>query len=405
MDSLASSINIKMAEQIKTTQVKLVFHQRLGLGTEVRRAEVLGIPSIGDIKSKVALIKPQLDEYKLGWKDEEGNFVRIENDEELGIAITQQQRQAQESQILVIHIIRKMGEEDFGRSGIRMPQEYKKQLRGLERILEGEDVEVVTMMETKTELVAIMKEQPGILFARGIEVKGGSGEVLRVVGARRLLEMAGEEVALLFVPMSSTSDKLEAHLMGQWQAKDGLTFVAFNWRMMMGGATAGWDDGTAGRGKRARGKGPLGFRMREGRLGGHRQWMLRGWAPEGSTKRGLVTRGRRGGWRNGGALGDWRRERGMRGTFSMPGEEGRQRGGARRGWHRMRKGKRGHCFGLKNDQQSGWKWPGGMMEGCLVEEGRTEMKRAMRGKRSCKHVRGEAKVLAGRILEKVAANI
>ena len=45
------------------------------------------------------------------------------------------------------------------------------------------------------------------------------------------------------------------------------------------------------------------------------------------------------------------------------------------------------------------------MEGCLVEEGRTEMKRAMRGKRSCKHVRGEAKVLAGQILEKVAANI
>ena len=45
------------------------------------------------------------------------------------------------------------------------------------------------------------------------------------------------------------------------------------------------------------------------------------------------------------------------------------------------------------------------MEGCLVEEGTTEMKRAMRGKRSCKHVRGEAKALAGRILEKVAANI
>ena len=162
----------------------------------------------------------------------------------------------------------------------------------------------------------------------------------------------------------------------------------------MGGATAGWDDGTAGRGKRARGKGPLGFRMREGRLGGHRQWMLRGWAPEGSTKRGLVTRGRRGGWRNGGALGDQRIERGMRGTFSMPGEEGRQRGGARRGWHRMRKGKRGHCYGLKSNQQSGWNWPG-----------RTEIKKAMRGKRSCKPVRGEAKALAGRILEKVAANI
>ena len=45
------------------------------------------------------------------------------------------------------------------------------------------------------------------------------------------------------------------------------------------------------------------------------------------------------------------------------------------------------------------------MEGCLVEEGRTEMKRAMRGKRSGKLARGEAKALAGRILEKVAANI
>ena len=71
----------------------------------------------------------------------------------------------------------------------------------------------------------------------------------------------------------------------------------------------------------------------------------------------------------------------------------------------MRKGKRGHCCGLKNNQQSGWKWPGGMMEGCLVEEGTTEMKRAMGGKRSCKLVGGEAKALAGRILEKVAANI
>ena len=126
------------AQKKKTTdamQVKLVFHGPGGRRVEVRRFEVEGKPTITSIKDKVAELRPQMSVFTLGWRDEEDDMVVVETEEELGIALKQMA-----GDLLSIHVMDKMVDGDVEkaarvgqRSMIRMPEEYKVQVKELER--------------------------------------------------------------------------------------------------------------------------------------------------------------------------------------------------------------------------------------------------------------------------------
>ena len=135
------------AQKKKTTdamQVKLVFHGPGGRRVEVRRFEVEGKPTITSIKDKVAELRPQMSVFTLGWRDEEDDMVVVETEEELGIALKQMA-----GDLLSIHVMDKMVDGDAEkaarvgqRSMIRMPEEYKVQVKELERRLVEQEVGV-----------------------------------------------------------------------------------------------------------------------------------------------------------------------------------------------------------------------------------------------------------------------
>ena len=218
-------------------QVKLVFHGPGGRKVEVRRFEVEGKPSITTLKEKVAELRPNMTVFTIGWRDEEGDMVMVETEKELAIAIKQAA-----GGLLSIHVMEKMveGEVERARIGqrsmIRMPEEYKVQVKELERRLAEQEMGVTGTVLSREELVAVVKKQPGILFARGIAIAGekseGEENVWRIMEAKRVLEMANEEkVALLFIP--TTDDKNEVvgtQMTGNWKGAEGPTIVAFKRR-------------------------------------------------------------------------------------------------------------------------------------------------------------------------------
>ena len=265
-------------------QVKLVFHGPGGRKTEVRRFEVEGNPTITTIKDKVAELRPHMAVFTIGWRDEEGDMVIVETEQELGIAV----KQAAGS-LLSIHVMEKIveGEEveraRIGqRSMIRMPEEYKVQVKELERRLTEQEMGVASNVLSKEELVAVVKKQPGILFARGIAIAGekleGDANVWRIMDAKRVLEMATEEeeVALLFIPTTGEENEevIGTQMTGNWKGKEGPTIVAFKrrgWGEKGGRRERGLVDeeqrrrgAEEGGRKRMRGEGGLRFGKREG---------------------------------------------------------------------------------------------------------------------------------------------
>ena len=266
------------------TQVKLVFHGPGGRRTEVRRFEVEGNPSITTIKDKVAELRPHMAVFTIGWRDEEGDMVIVETEKELGIAV----KQAAGS-LLSIHVMEKIveGEEveraRIGqRSMIRMPEEYKVQVKELERRLTEQEMGVASNVLSKEELVAVVKKQPGILFARGIAIAGekseGGAKVWRIMDAKRVLEMVteGEEVSLLFIPTTGEENEevIGTQMTGNWKGKEGPTIVAFKrrgWGEVGGRRERGLVDeeqrrrgAEEGGRKRMRGEGGLRLGKREG---------------------------------------------------------------------------------------------------------------------------------------------
>ena len=265
-------------------QVKLVFHGPGGRKTEVRRFEVEGNPTITTIKDKVAELRPHMAVFTIGWRDEEGDMVIVETEQELGIAV----KQAAGS-LLSIHVMEKIveGEEveraRIGqRSMIRMPEEYKVQVKELERRLTEQEMGVASNVLSKEELVAVVKKQPGILFARGIAIAGekleGDANVWRIMDAKRVLEMATEEeeVALLFIPTTGEENEevIGTQMTGNWKGKEGPTIVAFKrrgWGEKGGRRERGLVDeeqrrrgAEEGGRKRMRGEGGLRLGKREG---------------------------------------------------------------------------------------------------------------------------------------------
>merc|ERR1719500_386163 len=219
-------------------QVKLVFHGPGGRKVEVRRFELESKPTITTLKDKVAELRPNMTVFTIGWKDEEGDMVIVETETELGIAI----KQVVAGSLLSIHLMEKRLEGEVERakigqrSMIRMPEEYKVQVKNLERRLAEQEIGVTGAVLSREELVAVVKKQPGILFARGISVggeKSESGEnVWRIMEAKRVLEMANEEeVALLFIPTTGDENEVVGTQMtGNWKGTEGPTIVAFKRR-------------------------------------------------------------------------------------------------------------------------------------------------------------------------------
>ena len=222
-------------------QVKLVFHGPGGRKEEVRRFEVEGKPTIATLKGKVAELRPNMTVFTIGWRDEQGDMVIVETEKELGIAI----KQAAGS-LLSIHVLEKRVEGEVERtrigqrSMIRMPEEYKAKVKELERRLTEQEMGVTGVVLSREELVAVVKKQSGILFARGIALTGekweGEENVWRIMEAKRVLEMANqEEVALLFIPTRGDENEVVATQMtGNWKDTEGPTIVAFKRR--------GWGD-------------------------------------------------------------------------------------------------------------------------------------------------------------------
>ena len=218
-------------------QVKLVFHGPGGRKVEVRRFEVEGKPTITTLKDKVAELRPNMTVFTIGWRDEEGDMVIVETEAELGIAIKQVA-----GSLLSIHVMEKRveGEVEGARIGqrsmIRMPEEYKVQVKELETRLVKQQMGVTGTVLSREELVAVVKKQPGILFARGIAVAGekpeGGENVWRIMEAKRVLEMANEEeVALLFIPTTGDENEVVGTQMtGNWKGTEGPTIVAFKRR-------------------------------------------------------------------------------------------------------------------------------------------------------------------------------
>ena len=232
------------AQKKKTTdamQVKLVFHGPGGRRVEVRRFEVEGKPTITSIKDKVAELRPQMSVFTLGWRDEEDDMVVVETEEELGIALKQMA-----GDLLSIHVMDKMVDGDAEkaarvgqRSMIRMPEEYKVQVKELERRLVEQEVGVAVNVLSKEELIAAVKKQPGVLFVRGLGIEGekpgneNNANVWRIMEARRVLEMSKEvEVALLFVPtrLEGEESMMGAQVTNNWKSIEGPTVVAFKRR-------------------------------------------------------------------------------------------------------------------------------------------------------------------------------
>ena len=238
-----SHINMAEAQKKKTTdamQVKLVFHGPGGKRAEVRRFEVEGKPTITSIKDKVAELRPQMSVFTLGWRDEEDDMVVVETEEELGIALKQTA-----GDLLSIHVMDKMVDGDAEkaawvgqRSMIRMPEEYKVQVKELERRLVEQEVEVAVNVLNKEELIAAVKKQPGVLFVRGLSIEGerpgneNNANVWRIMEARRVLEMSKEvEVALLFVPTRLEGEEaMGAQVTNNWKSIEGPAVVAFKRR-------------------------------------------------------------------------------------------------------------------------------------------------------------------------------
>ena len=236
-------INMAEAQKKKTTdamQVKLVFHGPGGRRVEVRRFEVEGKPTITSIKDKVAELRPQMSVFTLGWRDEEDDMVVVETEEELGIALKQMA-----GDLLSIHVMDKMVDGDAEkaarvgqRSMIRMPEEYKVQVKELERRLVEQEVAVAVNVLSKEELIAAVKKQPGVLFVRGLGIEGekpgneNNANVWRIMEARRVLEMSKEvEVALLFVPTRLEGEEsMGAQVTNNWKSIEGPTVVAFKRR-------------------------------------------------------------------------------------------------------------------------------------------------------------------------------
>ena len=218
-------------------QVKLVFHGPGGRKVEVRRFEVEGKPTITTLKEKVAELRPNMTVFTIGWRDEEDDMVIVETETELGIAIKQMA-----GGLLSIHVMEKRveGEVERARIGqrsmIRMPEEYKVQVKELERKLAAQEMGVTGTVLSREELVAVVKKQPGILFARGIAVAGekweGGENVWRIMEAKRVLETANEEeVALLFIPTTGEENEVVGTQMtGNWKGTEGPTIVAFKRR-------------------------------------------------------------------------------------------------------------------------------------------------------------------------------
>ena len=242
------------AQKKKTTdamQVKLVFHGPGGKKAEVRRFEVEGKPTITSIKDKVAELRPEMSVFTLGWRDEEDDMVVVETEEELGIALKQTA-----GDLLSIHVMDKMVDGDAEkaawvgqRSMIRMPEEYKVQVKELERRLVEQEVEVAVNVLNKEELIAAVKTQPGVLFVRGLGIEGerpgneNNANVWRIMEARRVLEMSKDvEVALLFVPTRLEGEEwMGAQVTNNWKSIEGPTVVAFKRR--------GWGEGGGRRGR------------------------------------------------------------------------------------------------------------------------------------------------------------
>merc|ERR1719500_1806532 len=211
-------------------QVKLVFHGPGGRKVEVRRFEVESKPTITTLKDKVAELRPNMTVFTIGWRDEEGDMVIVETEAELGIAIKQVA-----GSLLSIHVMEKRvegvveGARIGQRSMIRMPEEYKVQVKELERRLTEQEMGVASNVLSKEELVAVVKKQPGILFARGIAITGekleGDANVWRIMDAKRVLEMATEEeeVALLFIPTTGEENEevIGTQMTGNWKGKEG----------------------------------------------------------------------------------------------------------------------------------------------------------------------------------------
>ena len=231
------------AQKKKTTdvmQVKLVFHGPGGKRAEVRRFEVEGKPTITSIKDKVAELRPQMSVFTLGWRDEEDDMVVVETEEELDIVLKQMA-----GDLLSIHVMDKMVDGDAEkaarvgrRSMIRMPEEYKVQVKELERRLVEQEVGVAVKVLNKEEMIAVVKTQPGVLFVRGLDIEGekpgneNNANVWRIMEARRVLEMSKEvEVALLFVPTRLEGEEsMGAQVTNNWKSIEGPTVVAFKRR-------------------------------------------------------------------------------------------------------------------------------------------------------------------------------
>ena len=237
--NMANSQMNKTTEMMSTEemQVKLVFHGPGGRKVEVRRFEVDGKPTIATIKDKVAELRPLMAVFTIGWRDEDGDMVIVETEEELRIAIKQAA-----GGLLSIHVMEKMveGEVERVRAGqrsmIRMPEEYKVQVKELERRLAEQERGVSGCVLSKEEMIAVVKKQSGILFARGIAVAGENSEagenVWRIMEAKRVLEIAnGDEVALLFIPTKRDENEVvETQMTGNWKETEGPTIVAFKRR-------------------------------------------------------------------------------------------------------------------------------------------------------------------------------
>jgi len=204
-------INMAEAQKKKTTdamQVKLVFHGPGGRRVEVRRFEVEGKPTITSIKDKVAELRPQMSVFTLGWRDEEDDMVVVETEEELGIALKQMA-----GDLLSIHVMDKMVDGDAEkaarvgqRSMIRMPEEYKVQVKELERRLVEQEVAVAVNVLSKEELIAAVKKQPGVLFVRGLGIEGekpgneNNANVWRIMEARSARDVQGGRGGLALRP-------------------------------------------------------------------------------------------------------------------------------------------------------------------------------------------------------------
>merc|ERR1719220_2654292 len=106
-----------------------------------------------------------------------------------------------------------------------MPEEYKVQVKELERRLVEQEVGVAVNVLSKEEMIAAVKKQPGVLFVRGLGIEGekpgqeNNANVWRIMEARRVLEMSKEvEVALLFVPTRLEEESMGAQVTNNWKS-------------------------------------------------------------------------------------------------------------------------------------------------------------------------------------------